>query len=81
MRWFSSSGDGFTLFVHSCSWPVRLAATKALAGWLMGQACSPREDWIHDLGLVSTAPWSAEWAGRRCISRLHPQSQAAFHIP
>lgn len=49
-------------------------------GWLadeadMQPAASPsRRDWTHDLGLISTAPWSAEYAGRSCVSRLYPVS-------
>lgn len=75
-----SCGDGwFTLLIH-------LAATES-TGWLADRTGMPPtaslagRDCIHDLGLISTAPWSTEWAGRSCVPRLYLPFQAAFYKP
>lgn len=68
---------GFILFIH-------LAATES-TGWLANRTgMSPTaslsgRNCIHDLGLISTALWSTEWAGRSCVPRPYLQFQAAFY--
>lgn len=73
----SRGGDGFTQFTHFAATedPGRLADGTGMqpAAGLPGRGCT------RDLGLISTAPWSAEWAGRSCVPRLYLQFQVAFY--
>lgn len=70
------SGDGFTLFLSTAAFgKSTLQLWKALAGWLMGQACSLQPACKEESGpmtLVSAMlPWSAELAGKNHVPTLY----------